>query len=541
MKSIHFLFLLAILTLSFCLEQNEKNYKTEITFSKEGVKITKEEVIVEEGNVVVIEQPGSFYVTGEGEGFIVIRGSSVKLYLENLKLSSTKNAPIIFLKDLNDVEIINLKNTELIDLEEKGTEGECAVIKIKKNSIVSFKNDDTFTLEGNCKNIIKGVSNSTIIFQKSDGEYKINSRKTAIDSDGLLQFNGGTFTIESKDGDAIRSLPDESDTVSLGKILINDGTFNIHCYNDAITAKNNITIMNGKFNIITEEGFDSETYNETESSKGFKLTSSEEGKEIKIYNGEFDINTADDALRSNRDITIEGGKFVINSKDDAICAKFNLVLGKRGADNKNLDIKILNSYEALEGMTVSIYSGKILVTAEDDGINASGEKAEEPWERPGRNRTNRNWTNPWGDGGFPWGGDPNDPNRTNPWGDGGFPWGGDQNGTNPWQAMFFPNDSYWIAIYGGELDLITNSDGIDSNGHIYIHGGKINIFSEGTGPNEPIDHNGNFSLFNTEILGVGTRGIEMVHRGIHKGNQMYAFYSGVISKDKELEILDEQY
>ena len=105
--------------------------------------------------------------------------------------------------------------------------------------------------------------------------------------------------------------------------------------------------------------------------------------------------------------------------------------------------------------------------------------------------------------------------------------------------MFFPNDSYWIAIYGGELDLITNSDGIDSNGHIYIHGGKINIFSEGTGPNEPIDHNGNFSLFNTEILGVGTRGIEMVHRGIHKGNQMYAFYSGVISKDKELEILDE--
>ena len=105
--------------------------------------------------------------------------------------------------------------------------------------------------------------------------------------------------------------------------------------------------------------------------------------------------------------------------------------------------------------------------------------------------------------------------------------------------MFFANDSYWVSIYGGELDLITNSDGIDSNGHLYIHGGIINIFSEGTGPNEPIDHNGNFSLFNSEILGVGTRGIEMVHLGIHKGNQMYAFYSGNIGKDKILEILDE--
>ena len=403
MKSIHFLYLLILLSSAFCLEKEEE-YKTEITFSKDQVKITKEEVIVEEGNVVVIEQPGSYYATGETEeGFFVIRTSSVKLYLENLKLASSKNAPIIVLKDLKDVEIINLKNTKLTDIEEKGTEGECAVVKVKKNSIVSFKNDDTFILEGHCKNIIKGVSNARIIF-KGRGEYKIIAKKTAIDSDGLLEFNGGTFTIESEEGDAIRSIPDDNDSISLGKILINDGTFNIHCYNDAFSAKNNITIVNGKFDILTEEGFDSSTYDENESAKGFKLTSSEEGKEIKILNGEFEINTADDALRSNRDIKIERGKFIINAKDDAICAKFNLVLGKREADNKDLDIKILNSYEALEGMTVTIYSGKILGTAEDDGINASGGKLENPWERNRRNRTNRNGTNPWGGGGFPWGG-----------------------------------------------------------------------------------------------------------------------------------------
>lgn len=526
MKSIHFLFFLLVLTLSFCLKQDENNYKCEITFSNEEVKISKEEVIIDEGNVVIIEQPGSYYVTGEAEeGIIIIQSSSVKLYLENLILSSSKNAPIIVLKDSKDVEIINLKNTKLIDLEEKGTEKECAVIKIKKNCIVSFKNNDIFTLEGKCKNIIKGVSNTTIIFQKSDGEYIINSRKTAIDSDGLLQFNGGRFTIESEDGDAIRSLPEDSDTESLGKILINDGTFNIHCYNDAFTAKNNITIMNGKFKIITEEGFDSDTYNETESSKGFKLTNNEEGCEIKIYNGEFDINTADDAFRSNRDMTILSGNFIIKTKDDAICAKYDLVLGKKDAPINDLKINIYNSYEAIEGMTVTIYSAKIKAFSKDDGINASGVIKKQ--RRP-RNNSDWNWNR-------------NDTNRNessrNRSKDNPFPWDGGMGRRNHTPAP--PNDSYIVSIYDGEIYLFTDSDGIDANGHLYIHGGNINIFSEGRGANEPIDHNGNFTLFNAEILGVGTGGLEFVHEGIKKGNQMYGFCSGMISKDKKLEILDE--
>ena len=107
-----------------------------------------------------------------------------------------------------------------------------------------------------------------------------------------------------------------------------------------------------------------------------------------------------------------------------------------------------------------------------------------------------------------------------------------------------PNDSYLVSIQGGEIYLYTDSDGIDSNGHIYLHGGKIYIFSEGTGPNEPIDHNGNFTLFDTEILGVGTKGLEAVHKGIHRGNQKYAFYQAqsktVISKGQKLEILNEK-
>ena len=201
----------------------------------------------------------------------------------------------------------------------------------KKNSIVSFQNEGTLILNGKCKYIIKGGPQSSIIFKKSSGDYKITASKTTIESDGFLEFNGGYFDIESTKGDAIKSLPDDMDNNGLGKILVNDGNFKIHCFNDAFTAKNNITIVKGIFDITTEEGYDSETYNETESSKGFKLTNNDTGREIKIHSGEFTMNTADDDFHSNRDITINSGKFSIQTKDDGICAKYNLVLGKKDA------------------------------------------------------------------------------------------------------------------------------------------------------------------------------------------------------------------
>ena len=548
------------LSLIQCLKGPEDANK--IIFVKEELKVMggkDGEDYTINGQTAVIQKSGEFVALGEcEEGNIVITASSVTLYLRNLVLSSKKNAPIIVTKNSKDVKIINLENTELNDLEDKQTTtGECAVIKVGQNSTVSIENQDILTLNGVCKSIIKGGKQASIIFEKAEGEYIIKTRKTAIESDGLLQFDGGKFTITSENGDAIKSQPNDDDKESLGKILIKDGTFNIHSFNDAITAKNKIEILGGKFNITTENGYNSETFSkENESAKGFKITGNEAGCGLFIHSGDFKVNAADDAFRSNRDITILAGKFDIRTKDDAICAKYDLVLGEKDAPLDDLTVNIENSYEALEGMTVTIYSGKIKARAIDDGINASNpEKEVDPWDNNGGGQNpwgGNGGQNPWGGNGGqnPWGGN----GGQNPWGGNGGgqnPWGGNGGGQNPWggngggfdwMSMFAPNDSYIISIHGGELNLYTDSDGIDSNGHIYLHGGKIYIFSEGTGPNEPIDHNGNFTLFDTEILGVGTKGIEAVHQGIHRGNQKYAYYlaQSVISKDQKLEILNEK-
>ena len=575
-----------LFAMTYCLQENEESI-TNIIFA-DDIATQDQETTAIDGSSVLIEQAGTFHVTGESnKGNIVIASSSVTLILENLKLSSQKTAPIVVNNGFTNVEIINIGKTELIDFEDKKTtEGECAVIKIKYNSEVHIQNNGTLKLSGTCKNIIKGGNRTSIIFKKSTGKYIIYAHKTAIDSNGYLEFNGGSFDIESTNGDAIRSLPGDDEPESLGKILINDGTFNIHCFNDAFSAKNNITIVNGKFDIITEEGAESDTYNETESAKGFKLTNNVTGCEIKIYSGEFNLNTADDAFRSNRDMTILGGKFTIRSKDDGICAKFNLVLGKKNAPSEDLDIQILSSFEAIEGMTITIYSGKIVGHSKDDCINTSGlVRKQNPtydrnytnwnwnwnWTIPGRNRSrNDSWTIPgrnrsrndsWIIPGR--NRSRNDssttPERNRSRNDssttsernrsrndsstipgrnssnsrnGNRSGGSNRHGTPP-------NDSCIIRIYDGEIYLYSDSDGIDSNGHIYIHGGNINIFSKEKGTDSPIDHNGNFTLFNAEVLGVGIGGAEYVHKGIKKGNEMYGYYKGFVPKNSTLEIQDE--
>jgi hypothetical protein len=307
---------LLLLQIIFCLEPEEdipnSNY---IVFTKREIVASNE--IKVSGTTATIKKPGIVYVTGESkEGNIEVDSDKVTLYLQDLKLSSKKTAPIIVSSNLKDVKIINIGNTLLEDLEDPDTtKGECAVIKIKSNSVVHFKNSHILHLLGNCKNTIRAVSKASIIFDEGDGEYIIDSYKNAISADNLIVFNGGLFSIESSDGDAIKSEPDDDDFESFGKILINYGEFYIKSYKDAFVAKNNITILDGKFDILTQNGYNEEI-DDTVSSKGFKVTSEALGSEIKIYSGDFELNTADDAFRSNRDLTILAGKYNISSKEN---------------------------------------------------------------------------------------------------------------------------------------------------------------------------------------------------------------------------------
>ena len=492
-KRILFIFLLPII---LCVEEN--SYTGTITFSSSDIQSTGDGVTIS-GTTATITSSGSYLVKGTStEGTVKIKVSSVNLYLEDLDLSSSTTGPIIVNSNLNDIKIIAIKNVVLNDLEDQTTTtGECAAIKIKKYTKATIKNQNDFKLIGKCKNVIKGGVNATIIFENSDGEYTIDAYQNGIASDGLLTFNGGIFTITTETGDGIKSSPDDGDTESLGKIVVNGGTFNIQSNTDGFQAKNNIVIKKGTFDIKTEKGYNSGSFNkDTSSAKGFKVSNNETGCEIRVYNGEFTLNTADDAFHSNGNLTLIDGNYKIYSGDDGLHAEFHLLIGKSDSSTTPT-INILSSYEAIEGMSIRIYSGKINVTASDDGINSAGGSSsggEQP--RPGPHLKE------------------------------GPPSGGG-------------DSSDFISIYGGEIYVYCNGDGLDSNGNIYIHGGDINIFSQGNnGDNEPIDHDGDFTLFNAIVLGAGSKGMEYVHSGIDKGNQKYAYYTKSVNSNTVLKIID---
>ena len=121
-------------------------------------------------------------------------------------------------------------------------------------------------------------------------------------------------------------------------------------------------------------------YETSSSSNSDKLVYSAKGikadNEITISGGTITVYAYDDAIHANADeiiestnaygtgnVTLSGGTVTVKSHDDGVHADGTLTIN--GAT-----VTVTESYEGLEGNTVSIESGTATVTASDDGVNA---------------------------------------------------------------------------------------------------------------------------------------------------------------------------
>ena len=181
----------------------------------------------------------------------------------------------------------------------------------------------------------------------------------------------------------------------------------------------------------TAEASDSDS---STSTKGIKADGA-----LQILGGDYNINSADDAFHTNSTLEIRDGNMEIATGDDGMHADDALVISDG-------DINITESYEGIEGLTITIDGGNISIVSGDDGLNAAG--------------------------------------------------GADSSGFGGMGTdMFASNDDIWIEINGGYLYILAGGDGVDSNGNLTINGGEVYIDGPSDGGNSAIDYGDNAAAY----------------------------------------------
>ena len=518
----------------------EEAYESTVTlmFENSGIEeIDEGEGYTINGKSVQFSASGVYTVTGScDEGSITVKKGTtgVVLILSDLTLANSNTAPLVCNKSTG-VTLYIKGTVTLTDNEDPAKDGvadefEGAAIKTKSGSNLIIEGDGELNLVGaSCKNGIKGASAAAVTIDMG-GTLNVSAANNAIASDGSVVINRGKINVTAGN-EGIKSEPDTTDTASAGTVTVNGGTitvntvdmngddgiqaangviinggkFDIDVNGDAIQSYKDITINNGTFDIKTLDGYKSANFISGEMScKGLKASATDEETEnaqntITVSGGTFVMDTADDAIHSDGYVIITGGTFEIQTGDDGVHADTSLTLGTAESLERDPYITIKNSCEGLEAGNVYIYGGKIFVYATNDGINAAG--------------GSQNGSNPGNPGGhhFNPGGGPGGPGGPGGWGTPST--GGD----------------YSINVYGGNVYVDAQGDGLDSNGTINLEGGNIEVWGQSSGDNSPLDSDGALYVKGATVFAAGCTGMGAANP--KSGSQTYKNYSVTANAD----------
>ena len=307
---------------------------------------------------------------------------------------------------------VNISSSQLPGIYIKS--GNNVKITLADGSTNSFSDSSSETNDSNDTDAL--IYSETDLIINGNGELNLNSDyKHGIVSKDDLIITGGTFNIETK-GQGLRGKD---------RLKISGGNFNLVTHKDSLKSDNYEDEYKG-YVYICGGSFDITSY--ADAIYGHSL--------VRIDDGSFKLKTiksetADSfkAIKSKNEIVISDGKFEIESEDDAIHSDKDITIngGKlkiRSKDDgihSNAKVEIndgnitVEAHEGIESTFVLINGGDIDITASDDGVNA-GQKVKD------------------------------------------------------YEPTFEMNDGN-LTIETGYGD----SDGIDSNGYIYINGGTIDI------------------------------------------------------------------
>lgn len=325
-----------------------------ITYEGEKITITGTGVTVTD-NVATINAAGDYIIKGNGSNAQLIvkalKTDVVKLGFQNLTLAYSKSSTVFV--DRSYKTIIHLLSGESSISD--GTAytqvdaGQNAAIY--SQSYLAFCGSGTLKVTSNYLDGIGGKDGVVI----QGATLNITSKDEGIRGKDYLVSRNADINITSG-GDGLKS--DFETDNDFGYILLENSKLLVNSTGDAITAFTNVTLKNLTSD-ITSGGGSTKTKSGTVSSKGIKA-----GNLITIENGTYYINSADDAIHSNKTLSVSGGNFKISSSDDGMHADVAVTL-------TNTEVSVSKCEEGIESKTLTLNNNTVYILSADDALNAS--------------------------------------------------------------------------------------------------------------------------------------------------------------------------
>ena len=546
------------------------------TVDLDNVEVTGDGISVSD-NFITISKGGDFEVTGTlDDGQIVIdTEEKVKLRLSGMSLTN-KNGSAVYVKNADKAYITLTDNTEntLTDGENytSGDENEKGCITSRDN--LEIKGSGSLTLNGNYNH---GIFSSNSV-EIGNGNITVNAKNDGIHANDTLAISGGTVNVTA-----------EGDGLQAEEILdISDGEVNVTTTGEVKASTSNDFGGRGEMKDSSQmtddeiqsmrEQMNNNQFTQTEESDDSEDTSSKDIKAdwmLDISGGEVTVDSTDHAIHCTSDINITGGTLNLSSE------RKKGISGHGDVTIDDGDIKITKSTEGIESKKIlTINGGNIDITASDDGFNSGGTGANQNGGfgggtnmqggqqgdrgqigrqnsdgQDGNQMTPPEMTNGQNGGQMtppemPNGQDGNQmtpPEMTN--GQNGNQMtppdmSSDQNGNqmtppNMQQAEGNEQDSeHHIQINGGNIKIVADADGIDSNGSLFINGGTVTVDAQATGAESAFDTDGAFIVNGGTIIGVSGSGMDESPNSYSAQNVILAYTTSQFSAGDEVKITD---
>ena len=528
------------------------------TIDLDNVEVTGDGISVSD-NVITISKGGDFEVTGTlDDGQIVIdTEEKVKLRLSGMSLTN-KNGSSIYVKNADKAYITLTDNTEntLTDGENytSGDEKEKGCITSRDN--LEIKGSGSLTLNGNYNH---GIFSSNSI-EIGNGNITVNAKNDGIHANDTLAISGGNVYVTAE-GDGLQA--EEILDISGGEVNVTTTTSTSNDFGGRVEMKDSLQMTDDEIQSMREQ-MNNNQFTQTEESDDSEDTSSKGIKVdwmLDISGGKVTVNSTDHAIHCTSDINITGGTLNLSSESKKGISCHGDVTIDDG------DITITKSTVGFESKKIlTINGGNIDITASDDGLNSGGTCANQNGGFGGGtnmqggqqgNRGQIGRQNSDGQDGNQMtppempsdknGGQMTPPEMPN--GQDGNQMtppdmSSDQNGgqmtpPNMQQAEGNEQDSeHHIQINGGNIKIVADADGIDSNGSLFINGGTITVDAQATGAESAFDTDGAFIVNGGTIIGVSGSGMDESPNSYSDQNVILAYTTSQISAGDEVKITD---